>query len=151
MTLEEIKKEEERVNKMRQQNEKMLLKDFLKNNNISEKSKKDGIYFIVKKRGYGKKPLPGDSVIVQYVGRLINNRIFESTYLKNEPFKFICTDSNLIPGWNIAISYMHEGEEAIAIIPSNLAYGKKGISEIIPPYSTLVFDITMVKVKRNKH
>jgi FKBP-type peptidyl-prolyl cis-trans isomerase len=147
---QEIKKEEERMKKLKLQNEQIMLRDYINNNNITTKPLKSGIYHIILKKGYGRKPKPGDSVTINYVGRFINNQIFESTLAKNKPFKFVYGDTNFIKGWNQAIGLMREGEEAQIIIPSKLAYGDKGISGIIPPFSTLIFDITILKIKKNK-
>ncbi len=150
MSPAEVQKDFERYKKRQIKNEQDLLDEYLENNNINTKPTKDGLYFVIIKKGYGRKPHKGDSVYVHYEGKLINNQPFESTLVNNKPFGFIYGKENFIDGWNEGIGMMRQGETARLIIPSKIGYGDKGAGDIIPPYSTIIFDIHLLKVKRNK-
>ncbi|MBI4645341.1 MAG: FKBP-type peptidyl-prolyl cis-trans isomerase [Bacteroidia bacterium] len=73
---------------------------------------------------------------------------FGSTYETGQPFEFEFTSENLIQGWVEALPLMKEGGRAQLIIPSRLAYGKIGKEASIPPYSTLIFEIDLLEVKK---
>ena len=55
--------------------------------------------------------------------------------------------TQVIPGWVEALQLMKEGDKWQLYIPYNLAYGEHGAGEQIPPYSALVFDVELLKVK----
>lgn len=150
MAPEEVQKEFERYKTRQVLNEKNLLVEYLKNNNIDVEPTNSGLYFISQNNISGKKPQNGDSVYVHYSGKLINNQPFESTYRNNKPFGFIYGDENFIDGWTEGIGLMHQNEKALLIIPSKIAYGEKGVTDIIPPFSTIIFDVHLLKIKKNK-
>lgn len=145
---EDIKKEQQRLERRLRSQEQILLKDYLKRENINVKPTKEGLYFVPIKKTNGKKPLTGDSVYINYTLTLTNNMPIESTKNKT-PYGFVYGDSTQIKGLNIGIGMMRQGEEAKLIIPSKLAFGNQRIG-IIKPYTTLVFDVKLVKIKRKK-
>jgi FKBP-type peptidyl-prolyl cis-trans isomerase len=67
-----------------------------------------------------------------------------------EPISVVLGEHRVISGWDEGLLLLNEGSKATFIIPSNLAYGERPNGEI-PGYSTLVFDIELVKVKPGKH
>ncbi|NJO91314.1 MAG: peptidylprolyl isomerase, partial [Chloroflexia bacterium] len=85
-----------------------------------------------------------------YTGSLINGEIFDSSYNRNKPFAFKLGAKEVIDGWEEGFSYMKKGGKARFIIPSELAYGKEGFSTIIPPYSSLLFEVELIDIKNNK-
>lgn len=96
--------------------------------------------------GYGEKcPTPGGIVYVHYTGRLIDGTVFDSTEGDQLPALFMIRD--LIMGWQIALTRMHEGDRYEVTIPAKWAYGPKKM-EGIPAWSTLIFDIKLVKIER---
>lgn len=149
MTAEDIQREFDRIERMKLKNEQDLLNDYLTSNDIDLDAKGSGIYINKIKKGTGKTPQIGDSITLHYEGTLINNEPFDSSIMRGEPFSFVYGDSTLIKGWTEGIGMMKEGGKATIIIPSNLAYGARGVGEVIPPYSTVIFEITLLKVKRN--
>jgi FKBP-type peptidyl-prolyl cis-trans isomerase FkpA len=111
-----------------------------------------------------RKPLKGDTVQVNYTGRTLDGKMFDSSIeadakagdlhqsgRKYEPIKFVVGQSEVIPGWDEGLLLLNEGSKAQFIIPSKLAYGEKGAGEDIKPFSTLLFDVELVKVKSVKH
>ena len=85
----------------------------------------------------------GDTVTVTYRGALITGKVFDQT----QPGATATFQAGrLIPGWVEALSQMKEGDEWELVIPSGLAYGARGASDVIPPNQTLVFDMTLISV-----
>ena len=78
------------------------------------------------------------------MGKLIDGSVFDSSIARNEPITF---DVNgVIPGWTEALLLMKEGDKWELYIPHELAYGERGAGGQIPPYSTLVFEVELIKV-----
>jgi len=101
-----------------------------------------GLQYSVLKNGFGKRPLPTDTVTVNYTGMLINGKVFDGTEPLT-PAQF--TVNKLIPGWTEALSLMREGDKWHLVIPSDLAYGARGAGDgLIPPNQTLVFDMELL-------
>jgi FKBP-type peptidyl-prolyl cis-trans isomerase len=77
---------------------------------------------------------------VHYTGKLLDGSTFDSSY-DRKPFQFTVGTSQVIPGWEKAVKSMKVGQTAFIMIPPELAYGKEGLGDMIPPNSTLVFKI----------
>lgn len=106
-----------------------------------------GLQYEVLKEGSGKKPTANDRVQCHYEGSLVNGQIFDSSIKRGEPAVFGV--NQVIPGWVEALQLMPEGSKWRLYIPYNLAYGENGAGDLIPPYSTLVFDVELLKVIEN--
>jgi len=91
----------------------------------------------------GMKPLRGDEVKVNYEGKLISGKVFDSSYERGVPAA-LPLDA-LVPGWIEALQLMRPGDEWVLYVPSNLAYGDNGAGEI-PPGSTLIFKIELLGI-----
>lgn len=101
-----------------------------------------GLQYNVLKNGFGKRPLPTDTVTVNYTGMLINGKVFDGTEPLT-PAQF--TVNKLIPGWTEALGLMREGDKWHLVIPSDLAYGARGAGDgLIPPNQTLIFDMELL-------
>jgi peptidylprolyl isomerase len=108
-----------------------------------------GIRYLTVRNGSGDKPLPGDLALVHYSGFLESGPLFDSSYLRDEPFQLRVGIGQVIAGWEETIQDMRPGEQRIVFIPSELAYGESGAGDgIIPPNSTLRFDIELAEVIR---
>lgn len=108
-----------------------------------------GIRYQVVQNGSGDKPVPGDMAVVHYSGFLESGPLFDSSHLRDEPFQMRVGIGQVIAGWEETIKDMRPGEQRIVFIPSELAYGESGAGDgIIPPYSTLRFDIELAEVIR---
>jgi FKBP-type peptidyl-prolyl cis-trans isomerase len=124
-----------------------LLKDYIELTNVTVKPKPSGLYYIEKKKGTGRKAEPGNKLMVHYTGTTIDGKMFDTSLTRGRPLTFLLGQGQVIKGWEEGFSYMNEGGVARFIIPSDLAYGKDGFSTIILPWSTLVFDVELLKVE----
>ena len=91
-------------------------------------------------------PKNNDKVTVNYKGLLTNGQEFDNSWKKNKPFEFTVGKGEVIKGWDIIIKKMILGEKVKVLIPFNLGYGLKGIGNIIPPRSDLIFYIKLLKI-----
>jgi FKBP-type peptidyl-prolyl cis-trans isomerase len=122
-----------------------------------------GLKYVITSPSTKLKAQKGDTVLVNYAGRGLDDKLFDSSIEKlakgaglnqpgraYEPLQVVIGTDNIIAGWNEGLLLLNEGAKATLVIPSNLAYGATGYGDI-KPYSTLVFDIELVKVKPIKH
>lgn len=118
-------------------------------NNITAKANTSGLVYIEQVKGKGAKAEKGKTVSVHYTGMLLNGTKFDSSFDHPDkaPIEFKLGEGMVIPGWDEGIAMMNVGGKAKFIIPSSLAYGPSGQGPVIPPYSTLVFDVELVNVK----
>jgi FKBP-type peptidyl-prolyl cis-trans isomerase FkpA len=103
-----------------------------------------GLQYEVISEGSGARPQPTDTVQVNYEGTLANGEVFDSSYSRGEPTEFPL--NQVIPGWTEGIQLMSEGSSYRFYIPSGLAYGDNGISGVIPPFSTLIFNVELLSI-----
>jgi peptidylprolyl isomerase len=89
-------------------------------------------------------PARGNKVKVHYSGFLLDGTSFDSSVERGQPFEFTLGQGQVIKGWDEGIALLHKGEKAQLIIPYTLAYGEKGYPGVIPPKSTLVFDVELI-------
>lgn len=121
---------------------KKFLEENKKNENV--KVTESGLQYVVEKEGEGAQPTAADEVTVHYTGRLINGQVFDSSVQRGEPATFPL--NRVIPGWTEGVQLMKEGAKYTFFIPSELAYGAQGIPNAIPPHSTLIFEVELIKV-----
>jgi len=125
--------------------EQRLLQEYLETNNITVQPTESGLYYIETLAGSGAQPDSGNSVTVDYTGKLINGNIFDSSQNRG-PFTFQISVEQVIAGWEEGIYMMKKGGKATLIIPSDLGYGAYG-SYSIPPYATLIFDVELKDIQ----
>lgn len=85
-------------------------------------------------------------VDVHYTGKLEDGTIFDSSAGRDKPFRFTLGAGKVIPGWDMGIKGMKPGGKRVLTIPPDLAYGKKGAGNVIPPNATLIFDVELIAV-----
>ena len=111
-----------------------------------------GIYYVTYEDGEGVFPLPGDTLLLEYTGYLLNGTVFDASvdHYPDGIWEYIYKDIDLIPGFDDGLALMNKGCEMDLIIPSVLAYGA-GTAGFILPYSTLIFAAKMhdIKPKQN--
>lgn len=104
-----------------------------------------GLQYKVLQEGKGDKPAAEDTVEVKYVGRLINDTIFDDSSNHGGTVKFAL--NQVIPGWTEGIQLMNAGAHFMFYIPENLAYGAQApYGSPIKPFSALIFDVELVRV-----
>jgi FKBP-type peptidyl-prolyl cis-trans isomerase len=95
--------------------------------------------------GKGRSAVAGDTVTVEYTGKLTNGKQFDSS-VGREPFKFTLGAGEVIKGWDQGIAGMKPGGKRILTIPPSLGYGAQGSGNVIPPNSTLIFEVTLLTI-----
>lgn len=98
-------------------------------------------------KGNGPEAKPGKMVTVHYTGKLTNGTKFDSSLDRNSPFSFQLGAKQVITGWEKGVAGMKVGGKRKLTIPSNEGYGERGAPPVIPPNSTLVFDVELLDVK----
>jgi FKBP-type peptidyl-prolyl cis-trans isomerase len=119
---------------------------FLNENKMRDgvKSTATGLQYKVVSQGAGKSPTTADRVTVHYTGKLVDGTIFDSSVQRGQPSTFRV--NQVIPGWTEALQMMKEGDKWTLYIPYTLGYGERGSPPQIPPFSTLIFDVELMKV-----
>ncbi len=94
----------------------------------------------------------GDEVLIQYKGQFLNGYVFDNTYNKLRTPSFIYgKDDQLIDGIHYGLNGMNEGESVKIILPSRRAFGEQGsVAGIVPPYTSVIFEIEVIKVIKRK-
>ena len=139
--LQELNKKNEAI--AREAGEKFLEAN---KNNPGVKVTETGLQYVIEKEGTGAQPSATDEVTVHYTGKLLDGTVFDSSVSRGEPATFPL--NRVIPGWTEGLQLMKEGAKFTFFIPSDLAYGPQGIPNAIPPHSTLIFDVELIKVNK---
>ena len=103
-----------------------------------------GLQYEVITEGNGKKPSATDRVKCHYEGTLIDGTLFDSSIKRGQPAVFGV--NQVIKGWVEALQLMSEGSKWRLFIPSELGYGAQQAGEMIPPHSTLIFEVELIEV-----
>ena len=110
------------------------------------KTTESGLQYRVVKKGGGTSPKPDDMVKVAYRGTFVNGEEFDSSYKKGEPV-LVKADS-VIKGWTEALPMMKVGSRWQLYVPPNLAYGRVGLGQRIPPNKVLIFDMELLAIEK---
>ncbi|SRR6056297_1471216 len=104
-----------------------------------------GLQYEVLEAGDGPIPGPDDKVKVHYHGTLINGEVFDSSVDRGEPISFPVT--GVIQGWQEALQMMPVGSKWKLYIPYDIAYGSRGAGNSIKPFSTLIFEVSLLEIE----
>ena len=108
----------------------------------------DGLIIEDVKVGSGMEAQLGKTITVHYKGTLMNGKVFDSSYDRNEPIAFQLEEGRLIKGWTEGIPGMKVGGKRKLTIPYAMAYGERGTPDgSIPPRSDLKFEVELIKVE----
>ncbi|MCR5193193.1 MAG: FKBP-type peptidyl-prolyl cis-trans isomerase [Bacteroidales bacterium] len=135
------------------------IKKYMADNNLKATPETSGLYIIVNKKGKGEPVQIGSTIAVNYTGRLMNGKVFDSSIekvakennildpsRKYEPFEYQVGATSLIRGWDEGLMNQPAGSSLTLIMPSRLGYGSRE-NGAIPANSPLIFDIEIVSVK----
>jgi peptidylprolyl isomerase len=110
-----------------------------------------GLKIIDTQVGTGATPRTGQTCVMHYTGWLYQNgakgQKFDSSLDRRQPFEFPIGRGQVIPGWDEGVASMKVGGKRTLIIPPNLGYGARGVGNVIPPNSTLIFEVELLGVK----
>ena len=122
---------------------------FLAENKTKEgvKTTESGLQYKVITEGKGEIPADTCKVKVNYKGTLIDGTEFDSSYKRNEPATFRA--NQVIKGWTEALTMMPVGSKWELYIPQELAYGSRESGQI-KPFSTLIFEVELVGIEKDK-
>ncbi|MBI3756835.1 MAG: FKBP-type peptidyl-prolyl cis-trans isomerase [Deltaproteobacteria bacterium] len=107
-----------------------------------------GLVFTTIKPGAGESPKATDTVKVHYQGTLIDGTVFDSSIQRGQPATFPL--NGVVPCWTEGVQRMKVGEKSRLVCPSTLAYGDRGAPPKIKPGATLVFEVELLEIVKNK-
>jgi len=93
-----------------------------------------------------KKSRNNNQLTMHYTGKLSSGKKFDSSVDRNKPFQFTLGVGQVIAGWDAGLLGMCVGEKRTLVIPPSLAYGEEGVGSVIPPCSTLVFEVELLDI-----
>ena len=143
--------------KMQQMKAEQMMKQYGPNKEkgekfLAENAKKEGVktlpsgvQYKVIKEGTGSIPADTSKVKVNYEGRTIDGKVFDSSYKRNQPLTLRCNQT--IKGWTDAMVHMPVGSVWEVYIPQNLAYGEREQGDI-KPFSVLIFKIELLSIEK---
>lgn len=91
-------------------------------------------------------PRRGQTVTVHYTGTLTDGTKFDSSRDRREPFQFVIGKGQVIRGWDEGVAKLSVGQRATLTCSADFAYGDRGYPGLIPPGSTLIFDVELLAV-----
>lgn len=141
----------------------VAIDSFLAERNIVAEKLPSGIRYVIHKEGTGPMAQPGQSVLVDYAGYLLDGTYFDTSIKATaeekglfdagreaqngyKPYEVVIDQTSVIPGWHQALKQLNKGAEGTFYIPSGLAYGPQAFNGI-SANSVLVFDLKMVDIK----
>jgi FKBP-type peptidyl-prolyl cis-trans isomerase FkpA len=105
---------------------------------------KSGLVYLALTEGKGDSPAATDTVKVHYKGTFADGKEFDSSYNRNEPTSFPL--NRVIPCWTEGVGMMKVGGKAKLTCPAAIAYGSRGAGGVIPPNTTLLFEVELLGV-----
>lgn len=104
-----------------------------------------GLIYEAITEGQGDAPKASDIVKVHYKGMFADGKVFDSSYQRGEPTEFPL--GRVIPCWTEGLQKMKVGGKAKLICPPQIAYGARGAGGVIPPNTTLTFEVELLAIK----
>ena len=131
---------------------------YIADNNMKATKTASGLSYQITKEGSGPKIAKGDTAVVNYTGKLVNGKVFDTSIKevaqKNktfdamrpyQPIRIPVGAGAVIPGWDEGLQLLNKGAKATMVIPSNLAYGEQGLGPV-PPFAPIVFEVELVDI-----
>lgn len=113
----------------------------------TDTGKKEKVEITDLKGGKGAAAEVGKKLTVIFLGKVENGAVFDTHLDKSSPFTFILGSNMVLPCWEQGLAGMKLGGRRKLTCPASLAYGSKGVANVIPPNARVVFEITLLKVE----
>jgi FKBP-type peptidyl-prolyl cis-trans isomerase FklB len=107
-----------------------------------------GVQYRILTAGEGEQPTSADKVVVHFRGTLLNGKEFDSSFRHGEPGTFPI--KGVLPAWQQVLPLMAVGSKWQVFVPADQAYGPRGAGPNIGPNETLIFEIELLKILREK-
>ncbi|MBK7852049.1 MAG: FKBP-type peptidyl-prolyl cis-trans isomerase [Bacteroidetes bacterium] len=113
-----------------------------------------GYYMEYIKKGSGSPVDTGAIISVNFTGKFLDGRVFDSSEQMGHPYRFVLNTRQVIGGWELAFRKLKVGDNVNLLLPSQLAYGEAGMRDpkngtyIVPSYAPLLFEIEVLKVEK---
>mgnify|MGYP002136185148 CR=1 FL=1 len=132
------------------------LKKYLEKRNIATTRTPNGVFVNVQDFGSGETVDSGKLIKVLYTGKNLDGKIFDSNmdtafHKGNKPYEFLVGAQQVIPGWDEGLKVFKQGGKGTLYIPGMMAYKDQMVNKLIPPFSTLIFNIEIVEVQSVKN
>jgi FKBP-type peptidyl-prolyl cis-trans isomerase len=139
--------------------EPVKIKKYIEDNHLKLEKTASGLLYVITNPGTGEKPAVHDTAVVNYTGKLVTGKVFD-TSIKEEaqkakmpvdpmrqfaPIRIPVGEGKVIPGWDEGLQLLNKGAKAIFIVPSDIAYKDQGVGPIAP-FTPLVFEMEMVNI-----
>jgi FKBP-type peptidyl-prolyl cis-trans isomerase len=139
--------------------EPIKIKKYIADHNLKLEKTPSGLLYVITSPGTGEKPAVHDTAVVNYTGKQVNEKVFDTSIKEvatkaklqvdpmrqYAPIRIPVGEAKVIPGWDEGLQLLNKGAKAIFIIPSDIAYKDQGIGPI-GPYTPLVFEMEMVNI-----
>jgi FKBP-type peptidyl-prolyl cis-trans isomerase FkpA len=139
------------------------IKKYVEDKKLKTTTTASGLQYEITKPGAGVNAVVGDTVLVNYVGRLLNGKLFDTSIkeiaLKEskqfdprrtyEPIKLVVGavgPGGVIKGWDEGLQLLNKGAKATLVIPSALGWGEQGAPPMIGPFAPVAFDVEIVNI-----
>lgn len=147
-------KEQDRMAKQEEMNKEIYKSNIAEGDSFLQKNRTEqgvvvtesGLQYKILRLGNGPKPGENDVVKVNYTGTFINGTKFDSSYDRGTPAEFQV--NGVIKGWIEGLQLMPAGSKFMFYIPQDLAYGASGAGGVIQPFTTLIFEVELLEVKK---
>lgn len=134
-------------NKQLSKEEKRAIDSYVQRNHFDMIETGTGVRYLIYEKGKGRTPTTKDIVLIDFDIKLLDGTICYSSRQTGAE-EFVVDYDNVESGLHEAIKYLHVGDKAIIIIPSHRAFGLAGDQDRIPPLSTVVYNITLLNIKK---
>lgn len=145
-TSDEVKAENRAMLLQMKEDENTQLSEYLLVNNIALAPLPSGLYYLEQKAGSGRLPKEGDMLQVHFTVGLVDGTQLFSSYTQ-EPIDIEFGKPFDTKGFDEALTYLRKGTKAKLIVPSSLAFDSVGRSQMIPPYTTLIYEVELMKIR----
>lgn len=131
-----------------------ILEKYISEHHLESYRDTAGYYLIYTQRGNGNQVDSGLVISVNYSGKFLDGRTFDSNAKLGQPYRFVLGARQVIPGWEKVFGKLCEGDKINLLLPARLAYGGEGFRDprdgtfIVPTYAPLLFEIEVVKIEK---